>query len=145
MHGSAGKIPSGADRQNNKFGAGEMKNTIQAVLLTVCVVASVVGCSSSPKKETIDGLVTEIGKHAAADDTAFFAHYMDASAKGQAPQMLKQIKASDMASNFTNRLETISDTKSRLNYHYLERGCHFQVDLEKQDGLWVIRRMWFCR
>jgi len=70
---------------------------------------------------------------------------MDASAKGQAQRMLEQIKASGMATNFTSQLEDLSETKARLNYHELEKGCHFQVDLEKRDGLWIIRRIWFCR
>ena len=104
-----------------------------------------IGCNSSPKTDTIDGIVGEIIKHATAADTAFFAQYMDASAKSQAPQILKQIIASGMTTNYTNRLETVSETKARLNYHYIEKGCHFQIDLERQDGSWVIRRIWFCR
>jgi len=122
-----------------------MKHTIKTVLLMACMGAPMIGCRPSPKAETIDGLVGEITKHASADDTAFFAQYMDASAKSQAPQILKQIKASGMTTNSTNRLETVSETKARLNYHYIEKGCHFQVDLEKQDGFWVIRRIWLCR
>ena len=93
---------------------------------------------------TVDELVAEIVQHAAADDMAFFSAYLDESSKGQAAQLIQQIKASGMADNFKSRLET-SDTEGRLNYHDLKRGCHFQIDLAKQDGAWSIKRIWFCR
>jgi hypothetical protein len=59
--------------------------------------------------------------------------------------LVEQIKRSGMAENYRSRLEGVSETKARLNYHYLERGCHFQIELEKRDGSWAMKRVWFCR
>lgn len=103
------------------------------------------GCAPAAKTSTADEMVAVIVKHATTDDTAFFAQYMDASYKGQEKKLIGQIKASGMADNYRNRLEGVSETKARLNYHYLEKGCHFQIDLEKQDESWTITRIWFCR
>ncbi len=93
---------------------------------------------------TVDQMVAEIVKHATADDTDFFVAYLDAPYKEKANQLIQQIKASGMADNYKSRLE-VSETKARLNYHYLERGCHFQIDLMNQDGAWLIQRVWFCK
>jgi hypothetical protein len=104
-----------------------------------------VGCGQAAKTATVDEMVGEIVKHATADDTAFFAEYLDASYKGQEKQLIQQIKASGMSDNYKSRLEGVSETKARLNYHFLEKGCHFQIDLVRQDGVWTIKRIWFCR
>ncbi len=114
-------------------------------LLIMCVGVSLIGCSPSVKAATIDDVVREIVKHAAAGDTEFFAQYMDPSYKGQERRIVEQIKASGMAENYKNRVEYVSEMTARLNYHYLEKGCHFQVDIEKQNGSWIIRKIWFCR
>ncbi len=110
----------------------------------VSLVLLLGGCRQAAKSLTVDEMVAEIVQHAMADDTAFFAKYLDAPYKGQAKQLIQQIQASGMADNYQSRLE-ITDAKARLNYHYLEKGCHFQIDLERHDGNWTIQRMWFCR
>jgi formiminotetrahydrofolate cyclodeaminase len=97
------------------------------------------------KTATIDETVAEIVKHAAIADNAYFTEHMDPSYKGQETKLIEQIKASGMAEDYKNRLENLSETKARLNYHYLEKGCHFQIDLEKQNNSWVIQRIWFYR
>ena len=114
-------------------------------LLILGSALMLIGCSSSANTATVDGIVGEIVKHAQAGDTGFFAKYLDSSYKGQEKKIVQQIKASGMADNYKTRLEDVSDTKARLNYHYLEKGCHFQIDLEKQNGYWTIKRIWFCR
>jgi hypothetical protein len=32
-----------------------------------------------------------------------------------------------------------------LDYHYLEKACHFQIDLAQENGNWKVTRIWFCR
>ena len=102
---------------------------------------------------TVDELVGKIVNHAAADDTGFFAKYLDSSSKGQEKQLIEQIKASGMANNYKTHLEDIAEakpatdrlrwlTEARLNYHGLG---DFQIDLEKQNGSWIIKGIWFCR
>lgn len=55
------------------------------------------------------------------------------------------IGKSGMPENYRDRLEQRSDNAAHLNYHDLECGCHFQVDLKKQDGAWRVDRVWLCR
>ena len=97
------------------------------------------------EKPTVAGVVGEIVKRAEANDVEFFAMYLDPSYKGQEPKLIQMIKASGMPSNYPARLRHVSDASVRLDYHYLEEGCHFQVDLERKDGVWTIKRIWFCR
>jgi hypothetical protein len=103
------------------------------------------GCAQAIRTATVDELVGEIVKHATVDDTAFFADYLGASYKGQEKQLIQQIKASGMADNYKSRLEGVSETKARLDYDYLEKRCHFQIELVKLDDSWTIKRIWFCR
>ena len=42
-------------------------------------------------------------------------------------------------------LQAVSEKEVRLNYHYLERGCHFQIAIVWQNGSWVIKGIWPCR
>jgi|ERR1043166_55292 hypothetical protein len=103
------------------------------------------GCGQTAKTATVDRMVGEIVKRATTDEAAFFTEYLDTSYKGQKKQLIQQIKASGMADNYQSRLEGVSETKAHLNYHFLEKGCHFQIDLVKQDDAWTIKRIWFCR
>jgi 5-formaminoimidazole-4-carboxamide-1-beta-D-ribofuranosyl 5'-monophosphate synthetase len=113
------------------------------------VIASVLlmlaGCSHAAKTATVDEMVGVIIKHADDGDKGFFSQYMDTEFKGHADKLIVMIKASGMADNYKTRLVDVSDAKARLNYHYLEKGCHFQINLERHDGSWIIRRIWFCR
>ena len=113
-------------------------------VLLISLLLALTSCTQAAKMVTVDQMVAEIVKHATADDTDFFVAYLDAPYKEKANQLIQQIKASGMADNYKSRLE-VSETKARLNYHYLERGCHFQIDLMNQDGAWLIQRVWFCK
>lgn len=117
---------------------------MKRLFLVIGLLFMLVACSQAPRIASIDDMVGEIVKRAKADDTAFFAKYVDPSIKGQERKLIEQIKASGMMDNYKSRLE-VSDSKARLNFHYLEKGCHFQIDLEKQNGSWLITRIWFCR
>lgn len=109
--------------------------------------------------KSIDKLVTEIVVRAKADDKETFGKYLVAHRDGDLPgdyekraekqsqKLIEMVLRSDMENNYKQRLEHISSSNARLNYHYLEKGCHFQIELEKIEeyGTWHIKNIWFCR
>lgn len=102
-------------------------------------------CRESANSGSIDQVVREIVDRANSNDTQYFERVLDKPYKGQEEKLIGMIKRSEMLTNYKERLEMRSDVTARLNYHYLEKGCHFQVDLARENGTWIIKRIWFCR
>jgi hypothetical protein len=127
------------------FGHEKQMKRISRTLFITTLGMLLCGCSTTARAATKDDIVAEIVKHAEAGDKEFFARYLDAPYKGQENQLVQQIKSSGMADNYKDHMKEVSETAARLDYHYLEKSCHFQIDLEKKDGSWSIRRIWFCR
>lgn len=112
-----------------------MRNVF-AVLMSMAL-----GCSAAaPGGATIGDVVTNLVQHARRGDQAFFTLV----AKGPAAEIMSMVQRSGMETNFVERLQKKSDSTARLDYHMLERGCHFQVDLRK-DTNWVVASIWLCR
>jgi hypothetical protein len=112
---------------------------------TDIALRAVVQTNQAPqsKPATLEEVVRQIVERAKADDVAFFSKYVD---KGLEKQLIEQIKISGMADNYKTRLRDESETKARLDYHLDKKPfCHFQVDLEKRDGSWFLKRIWPCR
>ena len=95
--------------------------------------------------KTIEQIVIEIVKKAELKDTGYFQNLLDTPYKKMTEQITKQINNSGMIINYKEHLEMKSNNTARLNYHYLEKGCHFQIDLIKHGNNWKISRVWFCR
>ena len=55
------------------------------------------------------------------------------------------VQRSGMLTNYTERLHASSATAARLDYHYPEKGCHFQVTLAKQGTAWHVTGLGLCR
>lgn len=93
----------------------------------------------------IAALVAELVGRAKADDATYFGARMDPGQSGQAEVVADMIRRSGMATNFAERCTFSTNGTARLDYHMLERRCHFQVDLVNSNGIWTARRFWFCR
>jgi hypothetical protein len=118
--------------------------------LLLILVLALAGCrpAQHPNAQPTDSLsqlVTEIVRKANAGDTQYFEALLDEPYKGQSAELIEMIKRSEMELNFRQRFEEKSDTTGRLNYHFLEKGCHFQIDLVLDGGTWTVDRIWFCR
>lgn len=114
------------------------------ILIACALVILSFGCDTTAKSSTIGGLVAEIVSRAKANDERFFNRYLDESFKGQAARLITMINASGMATNFNART-TVNGNHASMDYHDLSKGCHFQVELEKQGSDWTIKRIFFCR
>ena len=123
-----------------------MKIDSSILVIVVSFIAGViVGCDTESRARSIDDLVKMVTDRAEAGDTQFFESLLDKPYKGKSPQLIEMIKRSGMLTNFKQRLTKQPDGTGRLNYHYLEKGCYFQIDLLEHDGVWRITRIWFCR
>ena len=119
-----------------------MKNTITACILFLgtCAVLAAPAVTNE-----IAALVTEIVTRAEEGDAAYFAPHMDPNYKGRETNLVTMIQRSGMATNYVGRCALNTNGTGRLNYHYLEQGCHFQIDIAKTNEMWTITRIWFCR
>ena len=117
------------------------KRTIVAIFaISACLAAAVPIATNQ-----VGILVTDIVTKADAGDTAYFAAHMGPHYLGQETNLVEMIKRSGMATNYTERLTLNTNGTGRLNYHYLERGCHFQIDITMTNDSWTIRQILFCR
>jgi hypothetical protein len=108
--------------------------------LVACAILAV-----SAATNELDALVREIVTRAEKGDTTYFAPLMAPHYRGQETNLIAMIRHSGMATNYADRSTLNTNGTGRLNYHYLERGCHFQIDLSKSNETWTIKRIWFCR
>ncbi|MHC4648456.1 MAG: serpin family protein [Planctomycetota bacterium] len=116
-----------------------------SILFMGRVINPSIGREESPAKNTIDDLVSEIVARAECHDIEFFNKLLDRPYKGQEQKLIEMILRSAMSNNFKEKLEHKNQTQARLNYHYLEKGCNFQVDLVKEADSWSVKRIWFCK
>jgi len=107
-----------------------------------------------PMAKSIDELVIEIVAQAKANNQELFRKTLktlDVEYKDHKQKLIEMILRSDMESNYKQRIKYISSSEARLNYHYLEKGCHFQIELEKEkdwkerSSWWTVKRIYFCR
>ena len=119
-----------------------MKNTI--ILLVLILGTSAVRAAPNVTHE-VAALVTEIVTRAEKGDAAYFAPNMDPNYLGKETNLVAMIQRSGMATNYAGRCTINTNGTGNLNYHYLERGCNFQIDLVKTNGTWTLKRIWFCR
>ena len=116
---------------------GFIKDVLFAPSIAPYVIATtlILGCSRTAQTDlagqSVGDIVTNMVQHAKAGDTNYFAPVLDPSSAAQPSQLLAMIQRSGMLTNYSSRLQSESPTFARLNYHYLERGCHFQVDLRR--------------
>ncbi len=66
-------------------------------------------------------------------------------ARRQESNLVAMIRRSGMSTNYVSRCSLNTNGTGRLDYHDLERGCHFQIDLAKTNDTWAVKRIWFCR
>ncbi len=113
------------------------------------VLALVAGCSAGARNgltgQSVGQVVTNIVAFAQAGKTTCFTPVFEPLGDLQTPQLFGMIQRSGMLTNYSGRLQMQSAVKARLDYHYIERGCHFQVDLQKNGSTWRVTRIWFCR
>jgi hypothetical protein len=95
--------------------------------------------------DALGALATEIAAKASAGDSKYFESLMDEPYKGQSEKLIEQVKRSEIQANYKQRFRQLSPTAGRLDYHYLEKACHFQIDLAQENGNWKVTRIWFCR
>ncbi|MFH2045723.1 MAG: hypothetical protein ABIK92_11320 [Pseudomonadota bacterium] len=122
----------------------EMKKLILFIIIIVPIY-SFLGCSKETKSRNLDELVLYIVQKANENDTKYFEKYLDESYKGQSSKLIGMIKKSEMLSNYKKHFSETLQNTANLNYHYLKKGCHFQIDLIKNNDGWKINRIWFCR
>lgn len=115
------------------------------LIVALLAFPGVNGCSSASEVSTVDQVVKEIVRRANANDTQYIEALLDHPYKNQAAYVIEMIKRSDMLSNYKQRLKPLSDTTARLDYHYLEKGCYFQIDLTRQNANWKVSRIWLCK
>jgi hypothetical protein len=129
-------------------------DSVRSSMKHLRIIAGWLGCilagfsasaQSNLAAHSVGEIVTNMVQHAQTGDTNYFIAVLDSSATGKASQLIGMIQRSGMLTNYPSRLESQSPAEVRLNYHYLERGCHFQIDLQKQDTVWKVTRIWFCR
>ena len=118
--------------------------------LTICALVTLLsGCraeSAEISGESIGALVTNLVKQADASETALLASVLQPGDKvTEVSSLMPMIQRSGMLTNYLERLEQHSTTNARLNYHWLERHCHFQVELANTGALWRVTRIGYCR
>jgi len=139
------------------------------IMVGIVAAFAIVGVFAQPGENSqIAALVKEIVNKAKAGDAAYFApkikgYYKEAetnlvdmssqAARGRRPlyrpgsetNLVDMILRSGMETNYTARCFFTTNGTGRLNYHYPEKKCHFQIDLVKTNDTWTINRIWFCR
>jgi hypothetical protein len=93
----------------------------------------------------LEELVAAIVNRARANDVSFFETHLRLSSKDKAGELVAMVLRSGMLDNFRYQIEPVSPRSVRLDYHYLERGCHFQIELRLTQNGWDISGMEFCR
>ena len=116
------------------------KIIVLVLVLSACAVLAAPNVTNE-----VATLVTEIVTRAETGDAAYFLPTMDPNYKGSETNLVAMIQRSGMATNFMSRCTVNTNGTGNLHYHYLERGCHFQIDLAKTNETWTIKRIWFCR
>jgi hypothetical protein len=101
--------------------------------------------ASQPEAQSLKEAVTTLVQHAQAGDTRYFSGLMPSPTPGAAAQLVAMVRRSGMLTNYTERLHARSPTEARLDYHYLEKGCHFQVSLVKENSAWKVKQIGLCR
>lgn len=112
------------------------------VMITGCLISFPFAMKPT---DPLTATVQELVDKANAGDQEYFKALLDESYRTQVARLIEMIKRSEIKQNHKKRFKTQPDGTGRLNYHYLEKGCHFQVDLKKTDGKWEVTRIWFCR
>jgi hypothetical protein len=120
-----------------------VKSEVIALGILVLVICAALATPSATNG--IAALVTTIVAKADKGDAAYFAPHMDSHYRGRETDLVAMIRRSGMATNYVRRCTLNANGTGRLDYHYLERGCHFQIDLSKTNDTWRIKRIWFCR
>ena len=119
------------------------------VLAPLTALILVVGCGASSQGplagSSIGEVVTNVVQAVNAGDTNRFTKLLDSQASAQVPQLFGMVQRSGIPTNYPSRLQFPSSGQARLNYHDLPRGCHFQIDLQKDVAGWRVTRIWFCR
>jgi hypothetical protein len=100
---------------------------------------------TSSANPTLGAVVTNLVQRAEAGDVGFFKGLLGSSDDAVVTQVIRMVQRSGMLTNYTSRFESSSPTSARLNYHWLERHCHFQVDLHKDKDAWGVKRIGLCR
>ncbi|MBN1475492.1 hypothetical protein JXA47_01940 [Candidatus Sumerlaeota bacterium] len=92
-------------------------------------------------------VVQMIADQAEAGNTGYFAQLLEApeGMDDAVAQLIAQIVSSEIAETYRDHISERSDSACHLDYHWLERGCHFQVDLSRSGYHWFVERIWFCR
>ena len=121
-----------------------MKRTVAAVLL-VSAVGVVGGCSRGFQAHSVAELCQEVAARADAEDELFFQAYMSEAERSEVGSLIGMVKRSKIAFSYTERLHEERDGSFRLDYHWLEQGCSFQIEGTQSDGTWRLCRIWFCR
>ena len=142
---------------------------IKIILIGIVAALTIVGVFAQPGETTqVAGLITEIVNKAKAGDAAYFAPKIEGysagaesnlvalagrDSRGRRPSyrpgaesnLVEMILRSGMATNYPARCLFTTNGTGRLDYHFLEQKCHFQIDLVKTNETWTINRIWFCR
>ncbi len=95
--------------------------------------------------EDLGALITNVVQHADAGDDGYFDPLLRGHEAGETAHAIEMIRASGMLTNYMSRFQTNSAATLRLGYCDPCRGCHFQIDLFKEDQTWRLDRIWFCR
>lgn len=112
-------------------------------MIGFAIAGAVIAQTDAPQE--IAGLVKEIVEKAEASDATYFTPMMDPHYAGKETNLVVMIRRSGMMTNYAERCTLSTNGTGRLNYHFLERGCHFQIDLLKSNDTWRVQRIWFCR
>lgn len=71
--------------------------------------------------------------------------YIDEPYKDKTVEISLMIKKSNLPKTYEEHIEKIDETLYGLNYHQLDKGLHFQVDIENIEDKYFIKRIWLCR
>jgi hypothetical protein len=94
----------------------------------------------------LEEAVQRIAERAEEGNTDFFAPLLgDPATAESVMQMIEQIRISEIAETYRDHISERSSSACHLDYHWLERGCHFQVDLVRGSAEWHVERIWLCR
>ena len=95
--------------------------------------------------DSLAALAAELVAKANAGDSLYFQNLMGGADKEQAAKLMEMIKKSGMETNCRERFTEDPVGIGHLNYHDLERGCHFQMKLSPTEGRWAVDKVSFCR
>jgi hypothetical protein len=125
-------------------------NPVKHMKLCIMIVCLLFTCHSVPAENPrgftdISELVSYLYRLPDMHVLDDLENYIDEADKDKTVEISLMIKKSNLPQTYEQHLEKIDETSYRLNYHQLDKDLNFQVDIEKIEDKYFIKRIWLSR